>query len=327
MPEIQQGFVIRRNLEENTNDRNALNNLGTSPIADDIALFKNNKRNVSTLTVLGPNIDTSTNYIRYNDRDVVFTNGTKITNASGAVFYVKNSNGINQFQLSTNPDLLVTLVLDNSYIGTYTRSDEITGDNIRNLKLRRRPVLLNRNDDAGAIEDIVEPFSANVKEKIEAFEYYYDNFRNLRNNSIIRNKNFTTDLDFLNNGHVTIQDPDNYNVTFTLTASAGPGIFIYNPVSGSKIRAFSDTQNVWKESVDTLYLETTANTIVTGTLTLTNTSITIQRKAGSTQPLTIQGAVSPITTSGASPVFTHKVKTTINGEEYFLCLSNSATVP
>ena len=39
-----QGFDIKLNLSENTDDRDVLNNLGIAPIADDIALFTNNLR-------------------------------------------------------------------------------------------------------------------------------------------------------------------------------------------------------------------------------------------------------------------------------------------
>ena len=44
-----QGFLKSANLLENTQDRQALNNLGTAPIADDISLFINNNQNVSVL--------------------------------------------------------------------------------------------------------------------------------------------------------------------------------------------------------------------------------------------------------------------------------------
>ena len=40
-----QGFLKSANLLENTQDRQALNNLGTAPIADDISLFINNNQN------------------------------------------------------------------------------------------------------------------------------------------------------------------------------------------------------------------------------------------------------------------------------------------
>ena len=44
-----QGFLKSANLLENTQDRQALNNLGTAPVADDISLFINNNQNVSTI--------------------------------------------------------------------------------------------------------------------------------------------------------------------------------------------------------------------------------------------------------------------------------------
>ena len=329
MSQFLQGFVIDRNLEENTEDFKSFNNLGVSPIADDISLLRNNRRNVSSLTVTNSNINTTINYIVFVNTEAVFTNGTKLTKTGGGIFYVKNSNGTDRFQLSLDENLLSTVTLNNTLSGVYTRSDEITSENFKNLKKNRRPSLeiVSAEETGTVISDIpVDPINLSVKNEIDTFETYSDLYTNIRNKTILRTENFSTDVPFLNIGYVSINDPDNFN-NLNLTANNGPGLFIYNASTGNKIRAFSDSNNVWAPNAANTFLETSANTITTGSLTLTNNSVTIQRKPNSTQPLVINAtSASAITTTGTDAVFTHKMKIFINGEEFFLCLSNTATV-
>lgn len=82
-----QGFVKSANLKENQLDRQALNNLGTAPIADDISLFINNQRNTDSLFVNRNEYDSITDLITIvNDNDAdseqrsgVFTNGDRVS--------------------------------------------------------------------------------------------------------------------------------------------------------------------------------------------------------------------------------------------------------
>lgn len=321
-----QGFVINRNLEENPIDRNALNNLGESPIADDIALFKNNKRNTSVLVVANSNINSISDVISFNNTEFVYTNKTKVIFGSNT-YYVKNSNGKDSFQLSTNPDLSTTVELSNNFAGTYARSDEITFDNIANLSKIRRAAITSVVE---SVETSFQPFSTDVIENLNAFEFNLDNYNGIRENAVLRNQNYIFNTNLSKNGYTLIEDPDGVN-NLSLSANSGPGLFVYNFISNTNIRAFSDSQNVWKPNEDltpNTYLETTAKKITTGQLTLNVANVVIQQKAEGTSTLVINAStLSNITTSGSNPVFTHKAKVIINNEEYFLCLSNTSTVP
>ena len=323
-----QGFVIVRNLEENPIDRNALNNLGGSPIADDINLFINNKRNVSTLSVALSNINSTTNKISYVDRDVVYTTGTKVIHKTdGLIYYIKNSNGLNEFQLSEDELLQTTVPLNSTFVGDYERSDEVTFENITNLKKTRRLAINQTNDQKDPY--IPDAFSAVVKDEIAASENNIDNYLNVKSNALVSDKTFSSDINFYNVGHFRITDPDGLNNT-NLSTTSGPGIFIYNSVSGTKVRAFSDTQNVWENNIGSTYLQTTASKITMGALKIESPSsvFTIQQKTGSTQDIVIS-ATTPtnITTIEPNAVFRFKMKISINDEDYFLCLSNTAVVP
>lgn len=319
-----QGFEIKRNLEENTIDRNALNNLGTSPIADDIVLFKNNRRNISSLVVTNNNINSVSDTIFFDNRDIVFTSGTKVILNDTNVYYVKNSNAENEFQLSVNSNLSDTVELSNSFSGTYFRSDEVTFENITNYRKKRRAVLTGSTSDifvAGFNSPSV--FETQVNNNIIAIEDKLTNFKSIKIDSILTDVSFTTDINFNKEGHTLITDPDNIN-NLNLTANSGPGLFIYNYATNTVIRAFSDSQNVWKKNDANTYLETTAKKITIGTLTVQSNSIVLDQKSGSSSNLVIQASTpSNITTS----VFRHKLKILVNGEEYFLCLSNTAAVP
>lgn len=326
-----QGFVIERNLEETPVSLTAINNLGEAPIADDISLFKNNKRNVSTISVIESNISTLTNYITIPTATSVFTNKTRVSK-DGIFYYIKNSNGINRFQLSNDINLISTVALNNQFVGTYTRSDEITFENFTNYAKTRRPSIENLPRGLGiTTETAVGEFTANVKEKIANFEEYVNFFKNLKFNSVVKTESFNTDIDFLNEGHLSIIDPDGVNNN-SLTANSGPGVFIYNAATGSKIRAFSDSKNVWEPNPANTYLQTTARKITTGVLTvIANTvasnTVKIEQKPGSTENILIQ-TVTPITISEdlINSAFNHKVRVIINGEDYFLCLSNTASM-
>lgn len=326
-----QGFVVNRNLEENPIDFNAINNLGGGTIAQELSLFRNNVRNVSTLVIGLANIDEVQNKFVFPEISTVFTNGTKVT-LNSFTYYIKNSNGENEFQFSDNPNLSTTVTINEQFVGVCARSDEVTKTNLNNFAPRRRSALVQTQDNQNSD---VSNFSANVKEQIDSFESNIDNFKNTKDKSLLINSDFTTDVNFVKEGLSTIIDPDGVNNN-SLTTTSGPGLFIYNPLTGSKVRAFSDTQNVWEPNIDLVtpansntYLQTTAVKITVGALVLNTNPIRLQQKVGAgLDTLLLQGTTaSPLTTTGATPVFTHKVRAYINGEEYFLCLSNSATVP
>lgn len=316
-----QGFEIKRNLEENPVDVNALNNLGEAPIADDISLFKNNVRNVSTITVANSNINSTTDVISFTNTNIVFTSGTRVRLNNDAFYYVKNSNGETQFQLSSSPDLSDTVQLSNSFSGIYTRSDEVTLENISNYRKRRRDVTVISSDEVAVTE--AENFQPDIESLITSIDSNIVKYKTVRESAILENKNFISDINFDSEGHTLILDPDGFNNT-SLSVNTGPGLFVYNFTSNTKIRAFSDTQNVWEPNLGNTYLQTTSKKITVGALTLNANNLSLEEKSGTSPPL-VNSSVSSanVTTS----VFKNKIKALINGEEYYLCLSDSASVP
>lgn len=313
-----QGFVVTRNLDE-TIDRNALNNLGGSPIADDLALFDNNGRNFSSIDVTIENINSTTNYISFTDKKIVFTNGTKVSLNDTAVYYIKNSNGENEFQLSLNSNLNDTVQLDPSFVGTYKRYNEITFENITNYNKERRPAL---GSIPAGLNQSIKPFDSNPITDLFNAEQNVVKFRNRKDNSLISDQNFKADANFLMEGYTLIVDPDGVNNN-NLTKNTGPGVFIYNINNDTKIRAFSDAQNVWVPNAGNTFLETTAKKITIGQLTLQYDTTTIQQKSGTTSNIVIKATTNSAITN---TVFNFKTKVIINDEEYYICLSNSAVV-
>lgn len=315
MPALQ-GYVTNRNLEETQTGLTAINNLGTAPIGADISLFKNNLRNTSSITVVNSNIDSTTNTIRFTDRDVVFGTGTKVVLNNDQTLYIKNSNGKDSFQLSLLANLQTTVTLSNNYSGTYVRSDAITFENITNYSKKRRESVEITSD----VAPNVGPFTADVQQQIVAFQRNIDLYNSVKANAYLTNNDIITDIDFQNEGQTTIYDPDNVNLS-GISLDSGPGLFIYNFVTDSKVRAFSDFKNVWKSNLTDTYLETSAKKITVGSLSLKkDDAINIDQRAGTTPNIVIQG-VSPVNVTTSN--FTHATKVFINGEEYFLCLSNT----
>ena len=320
MPALQ-GYVTNRNLDETQVGLGVLDNLGDAPIGNDIALFKNNMRNTSSITVSASSINSVSNTIKIPGSEIVFGSGTKVFFNNFYTYYIKNSNGKDTFQLSAVPNLDTTVTLNSGFAGTYVRSDAITPENIRNYTKKRRPA----NELATAFNNntTIPSFTIDVSNTINIVEKNIDAFNSVKINSYSTNNNIVTDLNFLNQGHTVINDPDNLN-NLGVSKTSGPGLFIYNFVTDNIIRAFSDTQNVWQKNLANTYLETTAEKITVGSLKVTkNDIITIEQKAGTSPVLLTQGVSSLGITDRD---FTHTVKVLINGEEYFLCMSNSSVV-
>jgi hypothetical protein len=318
MPALQ-GYVTNRNLEETQTGLTAINNLGDAPIGADISLLKNNLRNTSSITVVNSNINSTTNTIKFVDRDVVFSTGTKVVLNNDQTLYIKNSNGKDSFQLSGTPTLQSTLTLSNTYSGTYVRSDAITFENITNYSKKRRESVETLSDSVPAVGS----YSANVQEQITAFQRNIDFYNSVKANAYLTNNNIITDIDFQNEGQTLVLDPDNVNLS-GISLESGPGLFIYNFVTDTKVRAFSDFKNVWRSNLTDTYLETSAKKITVGSLSLKKDDvINIDQRAGTTPNIVIQG-VTPVNITTSA--FTHTTKILINGEEYFLCLANTDVI-
>lgn len=321
-----QGFAIKNNLLEATSDRQIFNNLGGSPLGDDITLFFNNKRNITNLYVDSGNIFGDT--IIYDNttaiNPAVYSNKTKLT-FNGQTLYVKESNGLNKFKLSTSEDLSTTVSLP--LVGFYTRSDEITLENISNFSATRRSTDVNEVQTetlTGYLNQSQGILGSNTPiDLLLSLEGNLDFYKFRRNGAIIKKDSFLSTEKTTIKGYVKIQDVDNVN-SFGLT-NTSPGLFIYNPITQSGVRAFSSNENPW-DDLTAGYLTAETNKIEIGTLRSSNYSSATGYSARDLV-LISKGATfmtsfvsTTIITSGAGKNFTHKTPITVNGETYYLCL-------
>jgi hypothetical protein len=318
-----QGFDIKLNLSENTADRDVLNNLGEAPIADDITLFLNNLRNVSSLVVTSAERQGS--FIRFNPniQRFIFTNGTKIT-VNSSTFFVGDSNSINEFKLYTN-EALTTLVT-NPPLGTYIRSDAVTFKDVTNLNKLRDPVIENislsqvgdfdpsqqRNANIytsyiRVYSSIRSGFSLGVSGYINSIDNELDLFSLRKRNSVTSITDFNSNNNLSLSGKIFVSDPDGQNNT-TVSSITGPGIFILNTDTDQATRIFSSNENVWTESGNNLVAA--SKEIVVGNF-IFDSGAKILRKNNSPAIITEEEQVT---------TFTHYIDVIVNGETYSLCL-------
>jgi hypothetical protein len=330
-----QGFLKSANLLENTQDRQALNNLGTAPIADDISLFINNNQNVSSLTIADAEYNFITGLITIvNDtaelnasRSAVFTNGdpVRITYMDDSVLqsdlFITQSDGETTFGFAS----------DFAGDSQYTFDPPAAGFKV----VRSDAVVLSNLTYLGAVEDTAG-FSSGLGEGASGVEgegasgidtddtyanqflsiyQYLDIAKYQADKKFVSDRNVATDDDFRMEGMFNIEDPSDMILTEGVNSNS-PGLYITNPASPlsniQRIRAFSDTSNPWEVTgtgVNT-QLSTGAITAQTGDLKLNN-GILINGVA----PINESGNVNNVT-------FTHKAKVKIDGIDYFLCLTS-----
>lgn len=285
-----QGFAVAKNLSESVLDEQVLSILAGAPIGTDIQLLFNNTKNTSTLTVTGANISGST--ITFPNAYAVFTNKTQLT-INGDTYYVKNSNGLTQFQLSTLADLSNTVTSPPT--GTYIRSDEVTQDNLSNYSAVRReagPTYTSNDNQLGGPNTnqdyTVDIYNITPKNLLASIDANIDAYNFKVGGSLSKTSNFSGSKSLVSTGLVIIKDPDNINNTLGFS-NTSPGLFIYDKQSSSVIRAFSSNQNPW-EAVTVSSTLAIVNYISTGTTTITGTLLSTAGYAvGNT--ITITGAV------------------------------------
>lgn len=298
-----QGFSLKNNLSESTLDRNILNNLGTSPIADDLSLLFNNKRNTSEIVVTQENI--IGDKVKFSNSVSVYSTRTKIT-VNNSIFYIKDSNGVDQFRLSTVSTLNDTVA--NPPIGKYVRVDEITFENFINFSLKRKS-----ENNLNTSEDETENLLRSVSpiKYLQDTETNIDSYKFKQLNSLSKKNDFTSSKTMSFDGLTIVNDIDNLNAGGYSNVS--PGLFIYDPISQSKIRAFSNNENPWAISGDNTALETTSTNVTIGILTINNSNGIV---------ITLKNSTMKTSNSNASVLqtFTHKIPIKVNGEVYFLFL-------
>ena len=322
-----QGFVKASNLKENELDRQALNNLATAPIADDISLFINNLKNESRLRVFSSEYDVITGLITIvNDdaeiaaeRSAVFTNRdvVRIEDASGNLvkdeLYVRGSDGEFTFGFALDEELNNQYVFSPPGEFFVIRNDAVLLENMQRLGVQQNTAsfstgLGDGTGDEDTTIDVDEEDTYNNRFS-EIYEYL-DIAKFQANSKFVNDEDVAAGVDFAMEGTFTIRDPANTIVDEGIGDNS-PGLYITDPTSPvnniQKIRAFSDTFNPWEDTVTAL--TTQSASVTAGDLKL-NDGIQIQ-------------GITPNTESGTvnNTTFTHKVKVNIDGIDYYLCLN------
>ena len=330
-----QGFLKSANLLENTQDRQALNNLGTAPIADDISLFINNNQNVSVLEIADAEYNFVTGLITVvNDtaeknaaRSAVFTNGdpVRILYTDDTVLkdnlFVTQSDGETTFGVATDAEGSSQYTFDPPAEGfKVVRSDAVVLNNLTFLGAVEDTAGFSSGLGEGAAGVEGEDASGIDTEDTYANQFlsiyqYLDIAKYQADKKFVSDRDVATDDDFRMEGTFDIEDPSDMILSEGVNSNS-PGLYITNPASPlnsiQRIRAFSDTSNPWEvigTGVNTK-LSTGAITAQTGDLKLNNGII-------------IDG-ITPINESGNvnNVSFTHKAKVRIDGIDYFLCLTS-----
>ncbi len=303
-----QGFRKDLNLEENTQDTQALNNLAGAGMADDLRIIQNNLRNTSKLSLNVAlraidngffSFDPANEFVYTND-DVVTIDPAVTFSTTGSLqankeYFICNSNGETKFKLSeTSSDDsvgLTTVVLAGA--GSTTNLDFI----------RKNPV--NREQLVNFIkpESIDEDFSWDIsvnglfdttQTRQEETEFYITK-------KYKGNVDTETDREIKFEGVVSSKDPDNLNTgTAGLSDPKSPGVFI------GDTRAFSSNDQPWVESGSSLVTESSHVSI--GELSFLG-DIKIEGITPSTQ------TARPVTD------WTHKFPMVIDGETYYILLT------
>ena len=323
-----QGFSIQNNLIESTNDRELLNNIGVAPIADDINLFQNNSNNSSDLVVDVGDISGDTINLG-NDIEFVFTNSTMVT-VDQTDYYVRDSNNVNQFRLSTQPDL--SDLVPAAPAGTYSRRDTVTHDNIKNFFRERRRAIddmklsefgtgnissIENNISFSTVnifDSVIDTYTIifssstyNLARYLFEIEENIDYFNLKKTSSIIRNRDYSTVDQTTIDGYINVLDTDGSNTGEVLPEN--PGIFILDSVTGNFARIFSLNDNVWQEDITDLIAETREISISS-------------LKFDTTVKLLDSSSTGLVETHTANDLldFTHFKQVVINGEYYNLCV-------
>jgi len=319
-----QGYVQEINLVETTDDRQALNNIGEAPIADDIALFVNNKRNEAVLPVRLNEYDAVSGVITINNqtneesnqRAAVFTNKDQVSlrAADGTLIqqnlFIKNSNAVDTFGLSQDENLSSDFVFSADQDFEVIRNDEVKFENLQRLSVERSGVAVTvpgeETESSSALDDI-----DNFNDEFQTIFNVLDISRFQAQSKYVSNEDVAT-ADFLRvEGGVIIRDPSD-TITQEGIVPSSPGLYLSDPTSDvndiDTIRAFSSSSNPWTDdfqgTLSTDSVEVTAgNLILSGGI-----------KLNGVQTVTQTGTVD-------NSSFTHKVLVQIDGIDYFLCLT------
>ena len=301
-----QGYRKDLNLDETTNDTQALNNLAGAGIAADIRILQNNLRNESTLTYES----ISNGFFTFSEPvQSIFTNDDVVSVASTVSFastslqpsvdyYVCNSNGETQFKISTTSSTSSVGVSTISISGTpsptafdIVRKNPVYKENLINYIMPEVQDAFNEFSWTSSINGSFDVAGSNVDTAKYFISKKYRNFNDT-----------TTDREIKYEGTVTSADPDNLNSGNSgLEDPKSPGVFI------GDTRAFSSNDQPWTETGSSL--QTQSEEVSVGDLTFLG-------------DIKIEG-ISPVTQSSNVAVdsYSHKLPVVINGVTYYLLLS------
>lgn len=321
-----QGFERSLNLGESVDDRQILNNLAGGNVQQDIALFRNNKRNVSTLVwesnTNGSSI-TDNRFVFPTTVPFVYTNGdiVKVTGAglgnlnTIATYYVVDLvvglgtlRNQSAFGLALTPGgQRITLGAVNAAV-TFLRNDEVTKENILNIAT---PDTLEQG-----VSNEGSRFSYNIgasfTDAFDTIDSNIDTANFLRTQKYTTNTSVATDKQVRIEGGLITVDPAAFNSSAAnMTQAKSPGVYITDPFSNvlniGKTRAYSTSSQPWVE--DTGKLTTKSTQVNIGDLYFEN-GIKFESFDG----------VEILT--GSVTEFTHKLPVKINGVEYFVLVKS-----
>ena len=318
-----QGYVRQLNLAETTDDRQALNNIGEAPIADDIALFANNTRNESVLPVRQDEYDVNSGIVKIDNqtetenktRSTVFTNGdeVRLVYASGNEIainlYIRDSNAVDKFSLSDNPDLSTVYTFTPTSDFVVIRREEVTFGNLKNLSVE--PAGSRRDDDADNQSSTILDDTDDYDSEFNTIYGILDISKFQADSKYVSVRDSQTNERLRIEGGIVIRDPSD-TITSEGIVDSSPGLYLSDPTSSvsdiDTIRAFSSSSNPWTDDFAGT-LSTDSQEVTAGNLIFDN-------------GLKITG-INEIGDSGTvdSSSFTHKVLVQVNGVDYYLCLS------
>lgn len=327
------GYLVQKNLSETTDDRQSLNNIGGAPVADDIALFVNNTKNQSVISIRADEYDSSTDTVvinnqtttEVNERSAVFTNRDKVflvdvdDNVIAENLYIANSNTIDRFQVSAKQDLseiysinVPTQSDSNDYVLRFVRNDSVTFENLQNLGVESSGVEVDLPEsDNNTDEESATVSVGNYESEFNTISSVIDLANFQSRNKFVSNDSIQTSIRLRTEGAVIVADPSDTIITEGIVESS-PGLYLSDPTSDvddvQVTRAFSSSSNPWSDD-NAGTLSTDSVDVTSGNLNLTN-------------GVTIDGIpVIPEDGSVDSETFTHKVKIQVNGIDYYLCLT------
>ena len=323
-----QGFERTLNLAESDDDRQILNNLGGGNIQLDIALFRNNKRNTSTLVwqynTDGSSISnnrfifpTTTQFI-FTNGDEVKVSGTSLGNlvASKTYYIVGLEIGLGQlgnqqaFSLSLTKGGVAVLLGTITSSVTFIRRDETTRSDIFNIA---QPPSLEQ-DETIANSQFKYDIGGTFSNAFDTIDSNIDSTNFIRRQKYVSDQSIATDRTINIEGGTINADPANTNTTTAnMLREKAPGVYITDPFSSvlniNKTRAYSTNSQPWKEDIGKL--STSSTQVNIGDLFFEN-GITIDNFDGVVDQ---SGGVNDAVTG-----FTHKLPVKINGIDYYVLI-------